>query len=119
MAQGVPTRGDTGGLSRPISMGPAAPMGPLPPGGFGAAPKVNPLKKPFPRGQQGIGGNSTGYDGEKKHWMKDAVKHPGALKKKAKAAGESTMEFARSHENAPGKAGKQARLAETFAKFRK
>lgn len=89
-----------------------------PPGGFGASPASNPLDgKIGQRGQQGIGAPGGSYDGEK--WMKGAVKHKGALKKKAKAAGESTMEFAKSHEHAPGKTGKQARLAETFAKFRK
>lgn len=52
-------------------------------------------------------------------WMKNAVKRPGALKRKAKAAGESTQEFAREHAKDKGRTGKQARLALTFAKFRK
>ena len=79
MGQMPMMRGDTGGLTRPISPGPAAPMGPLPPGGFGAAPKINPLRKPFGRGQQGIGTSGPSYDGEKKNWIKGAIKHPGAL----------------------------------------
>lgn len=54
-----------------------------------------------------------------KDWIKGAVKRPGALKAKAKAAGESTMEFAKKHAGDSGRTGKQARLAETFAKMRK
>jgi hypothetical protein len=49
-----------------------------------------------------------------KHWIAGAVKHPGALKKKAKAAGESTKEFASAHAGDKGTTGKQARLAETL-----
>ena len=44
--------------------------------------------------------------------------HKGALRRKAQAAGESTMSFAREHAHSPGKTGKQARLALTFAKHR-
>lgn len=47
-------------------------------------------------------------------WIKGAIEHPGAFSAKAKAAGKSTAEFAREKENAPGKLGKQARLAETL-----
>ena len=46
-----------------------------------------------------------------KKWMQSAVKRPGALTAKAKAAGESPMEFARSHAHAPGRTGQQARFA--------
>lgn len=52
-------------------------------------------------------------------WMQGAVKRPGALKRKARAAGESTMAYARAHKHSPGRTGKQARLALTFSKFRK
>lgn len=48
------------------------------------------------------------------HWIKGAVKHPGALRKKAKAAGETTREFAAKHEHDGGKTGDQARLALTL-----
>lgn len=47
----------------------------------------------------------------KKHWMKDAVKHPGALTKKASSAGESPMEFAHEHYHDSGQTGEQARFA--------
>ena len=52
----------------------------------------------------------------KDKWMQDAVKHPGALTKKAKKAKMSTHAFAEKHKHDPGKTGKQARLALTFAK---
>lgn len=48
-----------------------------------------------------------------------AVKRPGAFKAKAQAAGKSTAEYAREKSSAPGRLGRQARLAETFAKMRK
>ena len=51
---------------------------------------------------------------EKKKWIKGAIKHPGAFKAKAEAAGETTREFAAEKADAPGKLGKQARLAETL-----
>jgi hypothetical protein len=46
-----------------------------------------------------------------KHWIAGAIKHPGALTKKAHAAGESPMGFAKTHQDASGKTGQQARLA--------
>ena len=52
-----------------------------------------------------------------KNWIAGAVKHPGALKRKAKAAGESTMGFAAEHMNDKGTTGKQARLAQTLRGF--
>ena len=52
-------------------------------------------------------------------WMQSAVKRPGALRAKADKAGESTQEYAREHKSSPGRTGKQARLALTFAKARK
>lgn len=42
----------------------------------------------------------------------------GAFKAKAKAAGMGTMAYAEKMDSAPGRTGKQARLAETFAKYR-
>ncbi len=41
----------------------------------------------------------------------------GTFTKKANAAGESVGEFAKEKAGAPGKLGKQARLAETFRKI--
>lgn len=52
-------------------------------------------------------------------WIKDAIKHPGALSEKAKKAGMGTMAFAKEHKGDSGKLGKQARLAETLSKLRK
>ena len=47
-----------------------------------------------------------------KHWMAKAFANShGQFKAKAKAAGESTAEYAKEKEHAPGKLGKQARLA--------
>lgn len=56
---------------------------------------------------------------EKKKWIQGAVKHPGALTKKAKAAGQSPMSFARIHRADKGETGQQARLALTLNKLRK
>ena len=49
-----------------------------------------------------------------KKWIAGAIKHPGALKKKAEAAGESTRQFAAEHAGDSGKTGKQARLAQVL-----
>jgi len=46
-----------------------------------------------------------------------AIKHPGALTRSAKAAGKSTMEFAREHKHSKGTVGKRARLALTLQSF--
>jgi hypothetical protein len=54
-----------------------------------------------------------------KNWIKGAIKHPGALKAKAKAAGESTKSFAEKEKGAKGTTGKQARLALTLMKMGK
>lgn len=53
-------------------------------------------------------------DAEKKNWIAGAVKHPGALTKKASVAGQSPMAFAEAHKGDTGKTGKQARLAITL-----
>jgi len=54
------------------------------------------------------------------NWMKDAVKpsRKGVFKAKAERAGMSTAAYAAKERNAPGKLGKEARLAQTFAKAR-
>jgi hypothetical protein len=51
------------------------------------------------------------------HWIQHAIKHKGALTKKAHAAGESPMGFAREHAHASGTTGKQARLAMTLGRM--
>jgi hypothetical protein len=55
-----------------------------------------------------------------KNWMADAVKpaRKGVFKAKAESAGMSTQAYAAKEKNAPGKLGKEARLAQTFAKMR-
>lgn len=57
----------------------------------------------------------TEEGGEK--WIQKAIKHPGALTKKAKAAGQSTQAFAKAHAHDKGTTGKQARLAQTLSKM--
>lgn len=54
----------------------------------------------------------------KKFWIKGAIKHPGALTRKATAAGESPGEFAQEHKDSAGTTGRQARLALFFKKHR-
>ncbi len=44
-------------------------------------------------------------------WIQGAIKRPGALTRKAKAAGQSPMAFAQAHQHDPGRTGRQARLA--------
>lgn len=52
---------------------------------------------------------------KKKHWIKSATKNShGQFRAKAEAAGETTRKFAREKEDAPGKLGKEARLAEAL-----
>lgn len=46
----------------------------------------------------------------KKKFIQSAIKRPGALTAKAKAAGESVSEFARSKEHASGTTGQEARF---------
>jgi len=48
------------------------------------------------------------------NFIKGAIKHPGAFRKQAEAAGKSTAEYAKEKEHAPGKTGQRARLAETL-----
>ena len=52
---------------------------------------------------------------EKRKWIKGATANAhGQFRKKAEAAGETTREYAAEKADAPGKTGKQARLAETL-----
>ena len=48
------------------------------------------------------------------NWIAGAISHPGALKAKAKADGESTREFAEAHKHDSGTTGSQARLGLTL-----
>jgi len=54
------------------------------------------------------------------NFMKDAVKpsRKGVFKAKAERAGMSTAAYAAKEAHAPGRLGREARLAQTFAKFR-
>ncbi len=54
------------------------------------------------------------------NWMKDAVKpsRKGVFKAKAEKAGMSTASYAAKEAHAPGKLGKEARLAQTFSRMR-
>ena len=54
-----------------------------------------------------------------KHWIEKAIKRPGSFRVQAQRAGESTAEFASDREDATGKTGKRARLAEMLLKMRK
>lgn len=51
---------------------------------------------------------------KRKKWIQKADLKEGAFTKKAKAAGKTVAAYAREKANAPGKLGKQARLAKTF-----
>lgn len=53
------------------------------------------------------------------HWIKKAVpkSHEGVFTKKAEAAGKSVSEYASEEADAPGKLGREARLAQTFERM--
>ncbi len=55
-----------------------------------------------------------------KGWMQDAVKpsRKGVFSAKAARAGMSTPAYAAKERKAPGALGKEARLSQTFARFR-
>lgn len=50
-------------------------------------------------------------------WIAGAIKRPGAFTRKAKAAGMGVQAFARAKRGAPGRLGKQARLALTLKRL--
>jgi len=50
-------------------------------------------------------------------WIQKSIKRPGALTRKAKAAGMSTMAYARKMRRAKGTTGRQARLAITLRRL--
>ena len=60
---------------------------------------------------------------EAKDWIQGAVKRPGAFTRKAKAAGQSVQQFAKTVDDNPGKYStrtkKQANLAQPFASMKK
>ena len=60
---------------------------------------------------------------ETKDWIQGAVKRPGAFTRKAKAAGQSVQQFAKTVDDNPGKYStrtkRQANLAQTFASMKK
>jgi hypothetical protein len=49
-----------------------------------------------------------------KNWIAGAIKHPGAITKKARRMGLTPMSFAEKEKHAPGTTGRQARLAITL-----
>ena len=53
-----------------------------------------------------------------KQWIQGAIRHKGALTRKAKAAGQSTHAYAEAHKGSAGRTGKQARLALTLRRLR-
>lgn len=57
------------------------------------------------------GGGAQVSDGE---WISGAVKHPGAVTRKAQQEGVTVHEWALRHRHDAGKAGQQARLALTL-----
>lgn len=52
-----------------------------------------------------------------KRWISKAITRPGAFTRKAKAAGMTVQAFARKMRKAPGRLGKQARLALTLKRI--
>ena len=50
-------------------------------------------------------------------WISKAIKRPGAFTRKAKAAGMTVQSYARKMRKAPGRLGKQARLALTLKRI--
>jgi len=58
---------------------------------------------------------------KKKKWIQKIIpeSHEGKFSSKAKAAGETTKEFAKEKEHSAGTLGKEARLAETLMGMKK
>ena len=67
-------------------------------------------------------GNKFGVK-EGDDWIQKAVKRPGAFTRKAKAAGQTVQQFAKTVDDNPGKYStrtkRQANLAQTFASMKK
>lgn len=54
-----------------------------------------------------------------KHFIKGAIKHPGAFSAQAQRAGKSTRQFALEHQHDSGTTGERARFALTLMKLGK
>lgn len=54
-----------------------------------------------------------------KKWIAGAIKHPGAEKKAAAAAGMSTHAYMEKHKNDSGTSGRRARLGLTLSRMSK
>jgi len=79
------------------------------------AKPAQPAAKPM--ATSGGATNQPAMSEEDNKWIQKAIKHPGSFTAKAKAAGKSVAAFAKEKEHAPGKLGKQARLAMTLKKM--
>jgi hypothetical protein len=55
----------------------------------------------------------------KQHFIKGAIKHPGAFSAQAKKAGQSTRQYALAHQSDSGTTGRRARLALTLMQLGK
>ena len=75
------------------------------------------LDDPKNKRLKGHGRNEKGDPMYEENWIQGAIKHPGALTKKAKEEEESPIEFAREHKHSSGKTGKESRLALTLKKM--
>jgi len=53
------------------------------------------------------------------NFIKGAIKHPGALRRAAQRAGETTKQYADEHKHDSGKAGERSRLAITLMGMKK
>lgn len=67
----------------------------------------------------GFPNKNEGSHNNTEKWIVGAIRHPGALTRKAHRAGESPMEYAHEHMHSAGVTGKQARLAITLSKMHK
>lgn len=56
---------------------------------------------------------------EKKHWIQDAVKKPGAMSKAAKREGVSNSSYIQEHQHNSGKSGQRSRFAKIMSELRK
>lgn len=75
------------------------------------------IKQSIGKGEMSLMPNQGMAEDGGEKWIQKAVKHPGAFTAKAKAAGKSVAAFAKEKAHAPGKLGKQARLAQTLRKM--
>lgn len=86
-----------------------------------ASKKIMASKDEAGQGHEGDGPKGEDPDGsgyKSGGFIKKAIKHPGALTRSAKKAGESVHEFAEEHKHASGKNSSRSRLALTLGKLR-